>query len=323
MKAKYLLAALLFPLYAVAQPTVANNEYYIAGSTLQFADCQPDSAGNTGANYNWNFSTLQPVGGLYNIAITANVGTNPFPLANIVETMPDTTKYYIRQDNAKSYLEGIVNFHTGDTTKYLNNAFLLEARPMTYGDIANDSFRRYTLTQFSKAYVTLQADGYGTLTTPAGTFNNVIRIKRSVVEYDTNYAGLYPSMGYERTYLWFDGIHAAPLLSVDSTITTGNTTYTVRYYVGTEAVNNVSNNQSPYTALFQNNELVMNGAFENGNIYNVSIYNIVGQKMYKGSFTGNGKQQRIDIDRYLAPGMYMVNVDDRKGNAATIKVVKQ
>lgn len=237
MKTKLLFLTLaILPLVSPAQPAIANAEDYFIGTTLKIVNCPTTgvSAGSGGAGQTWDFSGLATADTLtVKMLLPASTASgSSFPAANLVEKWSDGKYVYTVKTAASSSLAGFVDTISPITIHY-PDPMLFAQRPITYGNTATDTFTDYFTSgsyNFSGGGIsTLEADGYGSLVLPSGTYSNVLRIKISQVQNDTIFPFMTVSTTYTSTYEWFDGIHASPLLKIDSTHSDTYTSKSVNY----------------------------------------------------------------------------------------------
>ncbi len=169
---------------------------------------------------------------------------------------------------------------------------------------------------YGTGYIATTGDAYGTLMLPTGTYNNVLRIKKLQSETDT-LSGSAGATTITTSYLWFDNVHHPPLLRIDSVIGITGSNYTVMFLSIPTGIKTLTSSQRNYQCYLHNSELLLTGNFINGRIYSVTVYNIIGAKIYNNEFTADGGSQRFDMNRQLDPGIYLVSIiqqDDPSSN---------
>ena len=218
-------AALLAALSLFAQPTLQNNVFPDIGDviTIRTADTININQGNAGANQTWNFSALQPEAGT---TATQQVFVSPvgtpyaaqFPLANIVaKTNEDTAvyAYYRKEANQFSILGGgSIDF----LQEYTDPDVLLKTPLAINGSYTEAfAFQLAALGFQSVGSHTVTYDGYGTLTTPLGTFANAIRLKQVSMQEDSAFldGGIeFISQTETTTYEWFVANQVGVVISI-------------------------------------------------------------------------------------------------------------
>jgi|GEM_PF-811501 len=237
---------------AFAQPTLTSSSIPSLGTaiTTQEADATPLVEGNSGANQTWNFAGAVPSGNAFisdYISATGTPYAASFPSANLCQRQPDGSggyAYAYYYSNSSTYeLHGL-----GTVTGGVNVAFIYTNAqtgmqfPATHNSTFSDVFAGSytinvsgtTITNYRSGSITSLCDGYGTLTTPSGTFTNTLRFKLSQALRDsTVYVGIpIPAAISEfnaTTYDWFCTNAGSKLnqfyLSFDTTVSGGIPTY--------------------------------------------------------------------------------------------------
>ena len=317
-----LLSVYMLPAALSAQPTISTNEFYSTGDIIQMVNCNPSgaAAGASGTNITWDFSGLIATGSISTTTVVQNTSSS-FSTSNLLITLPNGLKQYVLENNTDSYLNGVVDTVSGLVTNYTDCD--ISKRPITYLTDYIDSYQVAITTPltYGTGYITTTGDAYGTLILPTGTYNNVLRIRKIQSENDSTSS----TSGVNTTtisYLWFDDIHNPPLLRIDSVIGASNT---LMYLTSTTGIKDLNSIQSNYQCYLHNSELLLTGDFIYGKIYTVQVYNIIGEKIYSNEFTSNGSSQRLDMNRQLNPGIYIVSIiqkDDPSSNGI-VKVLNQ
>ena len=253
MKTLLLLLVLFFSFCASnAQITITQTDFANASDTVRMTEAVWNPLldfGATGANYAWDFSELQwqnqyidtflnPIfTGLYNLTFS-NIPFNPYR-SNIAK----------KADNTLTTLPLLSNIFTNGYNFYYKTQSLLTQKgigmrvsgfptavpmthpdtiyhfPMDYGN-EDSSWSDYTvripqLGTFShKQHRTSKIDGWGTLTTPYGTFDvlrHVTEIRGSDSLYiDTLNFGFKIDNDIQREYKWITNGKMAPLLQINT-----------------------------------------------------------------------------------------------------------
>ncbi len=320
----FLLSVTVLPKVLSAQPTINYNEYYEIGDVINMlnVDASAINAGAPGANVVWDFSAVSANGGTSTTTIAANT-TGTFNTSNLVVTLPNGDMEYMAENNTDSYINAITDHNTHNTVTY--TYFDGAKRPFIYLGYYLDSYKIAATTPATtgNGTMTISSNAWGTLKLPSGTFNNVLLIKKLRQETDTVSSATVSFTNV--TYQWFDTSHHAPLLELDSMNNLSGNTYKAMYLASPLAVQAVKTSQLTYTGYMLNNELQLTGTFEIGTDYQVTVYSIIGSKLYTGDFTANGATQRIDLGRDVNPGIYIVSLTQRNDPSFSqvIKVVKQ
>ena len=312
------LSLIALPIALSAQPLIATNEYYHIGDVVSMVNCEPPTADSAGTGMTWDFSGVSTTGGIATTYIMRDTST--VFSANTLVVLPDGSVQYVQESSTDSYVQGMDDASSHVTTSY--NNFDISKRPFTYGTHQVDSYRvnAPAISEHGTGYLTSDGDGYGTLITPAGTYGNVLRIRRHITEVDTVAGGT--ELTLMLSYLWFDTVHTSPLFRIDSVTTIMGSSQTAGYLESPAGVVQVSSNAAPvYTGYMHNTQLDIAGPFISGNTYEVVVYDIIGNKVSVNELVATGSSQRIDMQETLPAGIYIVAITG-KNNPADRNVIK-
>lgn len=262
-------------------------------------------AGPSGAAVTWDFSSVAPSGGLSTTTFISDTST-VFVTSNVLKIMQNGDQVHLNENSTDTYVDGISHPSSGIKVYYTNydNA----NRPVSYMSSFVDSYK-VTIPATSTVGTgrfTQTGDGYGTLRLPIGTFTNVLRVKKLQVELDT-IAG-NPVSVTTVSYLWFDGVHPAPLFQLDSVVGVLSSTQTATYLSLPTGFATVQASARDYSGYFNSNDLIITGPFENSNTYNVVVYSIIGNKIVSRDIASPNGAQHVDVGRTLSPGIYLIGI---------------
>lgn len=235
---KLLLLTLLIPVLSFAQPTLTSADFDAeVGFQSNFILIDYFNAGSSGPNQTWNFSALPSGqnGSLTYIDPTTASEYSSFPNANLVISELGSRAYYDNESDGL-YVLGLAN---STTLGIWNNVEKQISYPLTYQTSNSDDYE-YHLTQTGSPYVTMtsgnvssNADGYGTLSTPAGTFSDVLRVKIIIDEIDTlTTSGIMVDYShvYKVNYAFYVNGYPEPILSTSNRSENGFPTDSSAYY---------------------------------------------------------------------------------------------
>jgi hypothetical protein len=193
--------------------------------------------------------------------------------------------------------------------------------PLNFGDTEIDSFSvsldalNGQLLYSQSGEHKLIVDGNGTLITPSGTFNDVLRIR---AESRYAYEGLPPipgsdNTGIERTFMWISPALPGIILLSSQFVLEAGFTNGYAYY------SNVSNLSTPSHTLHSDVIIFPNPAedFVNIDLLNasddctVTMYSQDGKRVFCDQI-GSTVSQRIDLSG-LNPGLYILQIQDNDG----------
>jgi len=308
-----------------AQPVVSNNEYYHIGDTYQFVtgDFTNLTIDSSGANVTWDY-TLMSQNGTEIMSILSDT-TPGFSTSNLMVLHANGRRDHVSQNSSDTYINGIYDPGTGLTTLY--TVYDVAKRPFTYMTTYLDSYRvNIPLHAYSgKGYLTVTGTSYGTLKLPGHVYNNVLLVKKQVSELDTSGSPAFTTFLFSTSYLWFDGIHPAPLLEIDS-VNSGMTgrTISARYLNTQTATPEITGNPSiSYGSIF-NDELFISAPLKDGETYSLHLFDLSGRTIYTSQFIGVPGTLKFQTGLALPAGIYLASIIDinNNGDKILIKLIK-
>lgn len=192
MKTKHLLIIILCTLFNVqikAQPTITSADIITGTFPNTLISFAPGtySPGSGGANVTWDFSNIQgtTIGATFVWGVCPGIPEcSAFPTANryLAVINPGTgtpfpDKNMFRLTDTQFEQLGARNDATNFTYAYTDTPIKFTF-PMTYGQSFTDTSLVTDNSITTTTNDVFTADGYGTLITPAGTFTNVLRVKK-------------------------------------------------------------------------------------------------------------------------------------------------
>ena len=238
-----LLILLIFNLQGISQITITNNDMPSPGDTIRksLSVVIPGlDYTSTGPNYSWDFSTLQPISQtvdtfvtvnsvpfLYQLVFIPNIVANLAQKFNGLDAFPQlpvTDPYQFYRKTTTNFNDvGYAVSVTGIPIPIrLNPADVVYKLPLAY-DNKDSSLASGQLGVPDIGFVSIQrkrvnhVDGWGTLTTPYGTYN-VLRLKSTVTETDSIYIdSISFGQQIQRNYIeykWLTNGKKQPLMQV-------------------------------------------------------------------------------------------------------------
>lgn len=250
-----LLLALLTTAFLPAQITVSSGDLVSAGSIVPISQAIPDPSldiSTTGANAVWDFSTLtftsQQPDTFLSISSTALTYFAYFNLPSHKSNIAHVGPNFPSMPGSPVTVSNVYSFFNKTSSKYEQTGFGAEVDglPTAIGFDKNDIIYRLPL-QFggrdssnSNYNISLpgvgyyghvqtrnnHCDGWGTITTPYGTFP-ALRIVSEVQGRDSAYSASY-GLGFPfpptttREYKWLGNGHKVPLLQINTEVTGPN-----------------------------------------------------------------------------------------------------
>ena len=237
-----------------AQPTLtASGSNPVIGDNYTYSSTSYFSAGSAGASQTWNYGSL--TGSSPTFGTIVSVGSTPngasFPNATISGKNVTGGNYSYLKTSASAYQNyGIVS--SGGVIMSYSNPEDQMHYPFTFNNTYSDpwavNFINGGYTFYRKGTTTLTADGYGTLITPAGTYNNTLRI-HFVQNYtdSVDFGGTPLIYTYNNDeYFWYlDGTHTALAATYVLTVN-GSPSQGSLYLSSTVGINDITKSISMY-----------------------------------------------------------------------------
>ncbi|HPH82960.1 MAG TPA: T9SS type A sorting domain-containing protein [Flavobacteriales bacterium] len=292
------------------------------------------SPGSTGASQSWNFASLSS-DSVYTETYgspAAAPGGSSFPTSTVASQWTDGS---IQSNNFYLVSSSLMQVVGSFTTTSFGNITISFSDPMDYlrfpcnlNDAYVDSFYSsinattgLSFQQNGRNSVTV--DGSGSLTTPVGTFTNVLRVK-SVEEY-TNF-GLPPIPGSSNTgtitnYYWISSSHPGYYLmryTIEETPTTVPDTsisYVNPGQVGINDLDVADLNITPNPA----NELIAVNFTSGQELAGVEVLDLSGRVVAKESIIGKMNIAVVSTS-HLNNGMYILRATNAHGASVTTKI---
>lgn len=205
----YLTTALLLvgALSAMAQPTITGATTGEIGDSFSFdfVNATGFDIGPSGADVTWDFSDITLSGMSYGYTFVTPGSTGlagDFPGANLAMEQ-DGGVYAFYKISASEYtLYGVYNIAS---TVFYSDPETILTFPMSYGTTFSDNlYSEFTsgVDVVRSGSISVEADGYGTLKLPGGTYENVLRVVAHEV-YSDEFVGLPVSTDYDFTNYYF------------------------------------------------------------------------------------------------------------------------
>jgi len=320
MKKIYILITLFAVVGAAQSQTIISNHYPSPGDVFKYfnTDTLAIVPGSSGTAQVWNFEDLNVNTVLQTDNYLSPVVTTP-PATGQTTTLGDSVNgYFFYKNTPTEYtMLGLTDTINGGELIYSNPGTLITF-PFSFNSVSNDNFA-FTTTYLGNTVnatgtITTTGDGTGNLLLPQGAFNNVLRVKFSIV---TNISVSIVTIVQTRTiYEWYDGNYKFPLLHIETIHTTdpfgGAPTFVKLVLLeatgpaGIKQLSSISNfNLMPNPA-----KDMINVKFETVNINQtkIVIVNALGQIVYENNNV-DAKLSNLNISTSdLEKGVYFVSV---------------
>ncbi len=305
------------------------------GLNLDFISYQ-----ETGENYYWDFSQLtlisqsvdtfvsltdvSPVYGFFFFGASnlVNAKSNRIPIPDF--PIGDSYTFYNNKDNYFGIAgEGTILYGIPIPLKFDSHDVLYRF-PMDYGNTGN-SYAEYALGLDNYGYIRKEVtrsntvDGWGTITTPYGTFD-VLRLKSEVIAFDSIYIdslGIGLPLYREYTeYSWLGKGHKIPLLKITSSLGGAVVTYVDSVRFNPSAIHNHTDFISYDVEVFPNpSHDLINISFEflTKCDIEIAIFNTNGIKVAERNMLNQipgGVNIKMHLRQYgLNNGLYLLKIN--------------
>ena len=336
--------AIFFTSLSMAQSPITLTAANFPGGndTLRYTNAQLSSVGNytqTGANFNWNFSTLvynsQGVRDFklalqtpyaffffgineYGEKIADNIAAGPLTISNYYN-------YYKKQTTPINAFvaDGIgMTFSSIPVPSYFSDKDELYTFPLTYADYDSTTFKFSTptttalpFTYKKNGYRVTKVDGWGSITTPYGTAN-CLRLVTTQYSQDTIKYSAF-SFGFpnnQRSYQWLTASDKIPYLEISGALTGANfTPNLVRYRDTYQNPAGVHENTDLSAIEFYPNpgkdKLWL--TFTRSGEFLVEVLSVDGKVIKTADLNSVNMAQSIDIAE-LSPAIYIIKVREKQ-----------
>lgn len=341
-------AIVLLSLATQAQIQLVKADFATGGDTVRMSQANDNGydVTLTGAAYTWDYSDLTPTGQvlkdfrpmssapmfvqfIYGSFAAAKyqasyyIESTALPIAQITSFLPvsieNIYQYSKRSDDSLTSL-GFAMSVNGTDVPFKSDT--IETRYDFPLDFGNTHFSRgYTLIDFNPILDavwnqhrtrTTTVDGYGSITTPYGTFD-ALRIKHDITETDSIYY-TFPFIGAtwvpipmpaSHEYEWWTNGQKEPILRITTNEFGGNETITaIEYRDNFDAALAGIEEESLNFSIYPNpvsNELVIDGT---ENVNSIQVIDVKGSVVYS-KLINEENQLKIDVSLF-APGTYQI-----------------
>jgi hypothetical protein len=340
------------------QITINENDFFQSEDSVGIstsADLTIDFAA-TGPNSIWDFSNLTESGQLFETArsissagIIINIQFGPFaaseyrasyfqqfdglPIEELTGFLPiqiNSVNRMIKTNSSELTIPGYSLEVQGQIIGFKSDTIEKAYEfPLNYGD--SYSSNGYTDINFSPIYEARiimnrqresDADGYGQLTTPHGTYD-VLRIKHVVSELDSIYIEIGPIAQWfpiDRTtseYEWWAKNKKRPVLKVETETLFGNEVPTRITYINNQTSS--LNTNTFETKIYPNpTNGILNIESKEG-IENIKVFSTDGRRVYEKGTAGTTTTLNLS---HLSPGMYTIQAFSSNGQSFNPIVIK-
>ena len=343
------ITSLFFVLCAIAlqaQPTITKDVVFDLGATapIQFVDnfFQP---GASGENVSWDFGSVNATGNAWTWEAKDAATTqfaDSFPSANLAFPFPqgDTAEnlVYYRFSNDSLQLVGAASTNIGGTgetfyTILEEDPDLIATFPFTYQSSHTDTYRGVNwvtfggmlLNQTRTATTERKVDGYGTLITPLGTFQNAVRVKTTEFIRDSAFFVIPIISTQEITrYTWYAEGEDYVLMHMDSIAQNNqgftNLVYSSFYRSGqvTTSIDEQALADQWKLTVFPNpssGNMTLSMESSHAGSTRITLHNMARQVLWEDQIQGFSGKHMLDFAQ-IPSGFYLLRVQTEAGIAA-------
>ncbi|MCI4670432.1 MAG: T9SS type A sorting domain-containing protein [Bacteroidia bacterium] len=291
-------------------------------------------AGSAGANVSWDFTNVTALGTEIEweaVDPSQTHWTTDFPDANLAFHLPQDsgsdTRYYKISASEVLFL-GWVSVLNSDSLFYdFNDDPSLDILyPMTYQDQVYDTARGNATVNFGGSNVVLdrtiirniKADAYGTLTTPSGTYNQVLRVRIAESVEDKTFGQTVGTQKNVR-YFWYTPNEKYLLLQMDSLVIQnagGNFPSFTMFYSSGKVITSLEDRQLEKDIHLYpqpiRDRLRIGLPSVSRELVQLQFYSLEGALIYKSSLVPDPKTSELILDINLPNGMYLLKLRQGK-----------
>jgi hypothetical protein len=321
---KYCCGLLLFIGFAVAaqgQPVLtATDVTPQVGESfgLRNFDASTVSPGPGGAAQIWDFSGVTPEGGGATTVIDPSAAPNAADYPQVNRVLQQDTNYFYYEATASVFQ--LYGFLVAGSQAIYTDPDEHLTFPITFGDKNTDRFEGTldvdidgfgTVRSHRYGTTTIEADGYGTLILPNGTYTNVLRVHLLSEQTDSIRFLFFDSIIHttiEMHQWWVAGEHV-PVMSITETVTDfqPDPIFLGAYMDATLGLPGLAENQS--VTLFPtitDGTVQLRYRLTGAETVDLKLFDVSGQEIrpvLQGTFAGGNHTETINLSD-LVPGIY-------------------
>lgn len=345
MKNLLLSFVLFFPLFSICQPTITSsvhlpkigqsfNTVYFSAEVDSFIIASPGSAG---ANRTWNYSSLKTG----EESPFDYVDPNKLKLQNEIKAIGANLAMRSIDRSEEGEL-AVYLLQSATTTQISSKAITDDSLllfpynpvpismkfPFRFGDkfttksgyLLGDSVEFFSV----KSNITVEADAYGNIATADGTYNNVLRVKKTSIDSTSvNFIGLeFDFVDTTTFYEWYAVDKTIPVFTLETMLLEGvSQTRGYSYLKSKTTSSSLSEieNVEVYPNPFYDNLQVKN--ITDINKHTIMVYDLTGRQMIKQNLE-EGKSPNVDLSN-LPKGPYILQISSESGIKKSFKVMKE
>jgi hypothetical protein len=271
------------------------------------------NAGASGENVTWDFSSLQS-GSTVPVDIEENT-SGDYPQANIFFEQQGASTYFGTDANAFTFY-GTAS--SGVSIVYSDGQDQMRF-PFTYGDSYSDTFLG-TIEIFGQTFdregtVDVTSDGYGTLMTPQGTYENSLRM-RIVRNSEESAFGQVTATTTDTIYFWYEENTSFPIATYFRNYSDGDFTGQSFNYLDDGSVS-IEDHEKLTASIYPNpaaEEVKIEG-LENED-FTIEVIDLSGKVLREGR-----NSESVDVSEFES-GIYLIRISAEGNRQKVLKLVK-
>lgn len=334
---------------AFAQPVITSNINLTIGDSYRYdgydkvTNAEP---GSPGANQIWNFADITGdevlTGATYRCV---DPSMTPFADSSAVQNADICTVdtnfnlginyfYYVNSSSSQVMTAGGSITPNGDALygAFSGDGYVWYEFPFTYNGSYDYSYEvmDYSISEgyyyhHDSSTVTVEADAYGTITSPVKTYQNTLRIKQTHHQY--NWMKLNPGDDWmfigditQISYRWMTPGIKVPVMTFIEYEEPDE--YTVHYLVEHNFTTGIEEGVGCQIELYPN-PVTDHFTIQSDKAFNdIRLFSINGEQKNRASFrTNQTNRQTIDFSRY-SKGVYLIELEFDDGTTVTEKIIK-
>ena len=334
MKKVTLLAACFAAYSFGAQAQIVESDWMpsagIAKNSFLSNNASDFSIGSGGQDQDWDFSGLTSSSSMSQNAVAASEGngSSEFESANLAYVDGMSAVYYNTSNGAFQALGSYSGSDNQVTSEIFTDAKDIMRFPVGFGQSFVDDYysinRIYTMSQsYEKdGSISVEVDGSGTLTTPEGTFENVLRIK-SVEDYQ--FIGLPPTPGSSTTgtitkYTFispdYPGVFLMEHVTVDDNI---NPAQTDIYYADVVSLSTRFSPTRPDFVLYPNPTSSKLSIRSENPVTSIQLRDRYGRLVNYSIISRSDRLVELNV-RNIPSGVYLIKIEDTEGQVVSRRI---
>ncbi|MCF6170735.1 MAG: T9SS type A sorting domain-containing protein [Bacteroidales bacterium] len=328
-----------------AQPVLTSDINLSIGDTYRYdgyTEVTNIEPGPGGANLIWDFSDITGEMFIEGVAaICVDPATTPFADSAAVADANICTKnvddigpfqYFDNDNSSQNVIAMGFVAEAGSSFGTYTDIMTVCEFPFTYNDSFDDTweFINFSINggyydMRDSSFTTVEADAYGTITTPLGVFPDALRVKTTTVDYSWmrfEAGGDWIPLGFSTDieYKWYAPNIKTPVMYIIEK--EDFPSYDVRYLVEYNFQVGIEEQSEVCLEIFPNPTTDRLNIKTNEVIYHISVFSLSGQLMDTVLMPTNPPHQHtVNLSNY-PKGIYFIEVGFKDGSTLTERVIK-